>query len=225
MRLILIPGFGEDETIFERIQGKLPGEKLFLSLWQLLPNKSVKSLNVVVFARELIERFQINETDLIIGHSTGGWVALHIKNMVGCRIVQIASWTDETKIIVPVRNRYIIYFAAKTGLYLNNLMLRHTVKKYYQNKPSKEIFKTVYTKLIKGNRANVLNQLRLIFNPYPVQLSVHPNLAIHAKKDRIVRFPDGPAHVVDGDHFSLYTHPEQVYPPIADFIRQHYVKE
>ena len=97
MRLILIPGFGEDETIFDKIQDKLPGEKLFLSLWHLLPNKSVKSLNAAVFAKELIERYQINKTDLIIGHSTGGWIALHIKNLVGCRIVQIASWTDRNK--------------------------------------------------------------------------------------------------------------------------------
>ena len=103
-------------------------------------------------------------------------------------------------------------------------MLRRTVKKYYHNKPSKEIFKAVYTKLIKGNRANVLNQLRLIFNPYPGRLSVQPDVAIHAKKDRIVRFPDGPVHVVDGDHFSLYTYPGQVYPPIVDFIK-HYAKE
>src|SRR4051812_42225347 len=104
MRIILIAGFGEDESIFEKIQDKLPGERLSLSLWDLLPNKSIKSLNIGVFASELIRRFQISKTDLIIGHSTGGWIALHIKNIVGCPIVQIASWTDERKVIVPIAN-------------------------------------------------------------------------------------------------------------------------
>jgi hypothetical protein len=77
---------------------------------------------------------------------------------------------------------------------------------------------------MKGNRANVINQLRLIFNPYPGELSVQPDVRIHAKKDRVVRFPDGPVHEVEGDHFSLYTYPEQVYPPIVELISQ-YAKE
>lgn len=218
MRIILIPGLGEDEFIFEKIQDKLPGEIVLLSLWKLLPNKNVTSLNVVVFARELIERFQISKADLIIGHSTGGWVAIHIKNSVGCPIVQIASWTDGSKVIVPTTNRHLIYFAAKTGLFLNDYMLRRTVKKYYRNKPSREIFKKVFTRLMKGNRANVVNQLRLDFNPYPGKLYVQPDLRIHAKKDRVVRFPSEPTHEVEGDHFSLYTYPEQVYPPILSLI-------
>jgi hypothetical protein len=224
MRNILIPGFGEDEFIFERIHDKLPGEKLSLSLWNLLPDKSVKTLNAEVFAKDLIGLFQISNNDLIIGHSTGGWVALHIKNIVGCPIVQIASWTDKRKVITPFANRHIIYFTAKTGLFFNDFMLRRTIKKYYQDKPSKEIFKAIFTKLKNGNRANVVNQLRLIFNPYPGKLSVQPDLRIHARKDRVIRFPDGPVHEVDGDHFSLYTYPEQVYPPIVGFMNQ-YAKE
>jgi len=224
MRLILIPGFGEDETIFDKIHDKLPGEKLVLSFWQLLPNVSVKSLNTGLFAMELIERFQINKTDLIIGHSAGGWVALHIKNVVGCGIVQIASWTDESKVIAPVRNWQIIYLLAKTGLLLNSFMMQRTVKKYYQGKPSKEIFLAIFNKLANGNRENVLNQLRLVFKPSPGKLSVKSDLVIHARGDKIIRFPDGPVHEVAGDHFSLYTYPEQVYPPIVDFIK-HYTKE
>jgi len=72
MRIILIPGFGEDESIFKRIHDKLPGEKLSLSLWNLILNKSVKTLNAETFAKDLIERFQISNKDLIVGHSTGG---------------------------------------------------------------------------------------------------------------------------------------------------------
>ncbi len=224
MRIILIPGFGEDESIFEKIQDKLPSEKLFLSLWKLLPNKSVKTLNASVFARELVKRFQISKTDFIVGHSTGGWVALHIKNIVDCHIVQIASWTGKRKVLVPITNRHIIYFVAKIGLFFNDFTSYRIVKKYYQYKPSREIFKAVFAKLIKGNRANVINQLRLIFNPYPSKLLVQPDLSIHAREDKIVCFPDGSVHEVEGDHFSLYTHPEQVYPPIVELIKC-YAKE
>jgi hypothetical protein len=220
MRIILIAGFGEDESIFEKIQDKLPGDKLFLSLWELLPNESIKTLNAAVFARELTERFKISKADFVIGHSAGGWVALHIKNVVGCPIVQISSWSDKRKVIVPVRNRHIIYLAARTGLFLNDFVLRLIAKKYYGDKPSEEIFKAVFAKLIEGNRANVINQLRLIFNPYPGRLAVQPDLSIHARKDKIVSFPDGPVHEVAGDHFSLYTYPEQVYPPVVKLIER-----
>jgi len=221
MRILFIPGFGEEETIFDKIKDKLPGEKLFLSLWKLLPDKNIKDLNVTLFAKKLIVQFRITKHDLIIGHSTGGWVALHIKNIIGCPIVQIASWWDERKVIKPVANRHLIYFAAKWGLYLNRFVLRSTVKKLYQGKPSAPIFEAVFTRLMKGNRANVVNQMRLIFNPYPTKLTVKPDLSIHARKDTIIRFPDGPVHEVAGDHFSLYTYPEQVYLPILQFMQYH----
>lgn len=218
MRVIFIPGFGENETIFNKIAPELPGEKLFLSFWKLLPNKSIKNLQVTLFAKELIKEFTITKNDLIIGHSAGGWVALHIKNIIGCPIVQIASWWDEKKVVTFTTNRHLVYFAAKWGLYFNQFILRHIMKKYYKGKPSQAIFEAVFIRLITGNRANVVNQLRLIFNLYPVKLSVKPDLSIHAKGDTIIRFPDGAVYEVAGDHFSLYTYPEQVYPPILNFI-------
>lgn len=221
MRIIFIPGFGEDEFIFEKIQDKLPGEKLFLNLWRLLPDRPVKDLNVTRFAEELIQRFAITSNDIVIGHSTGGWVALHIKNIIGCPVVQISSWTNKRKVIVPTSNRHLIYFAAKTGLYLNRFVMRKSIEKFYEGKPSKEVFEKVFSRILTGNRANAVNQLRLIFNPYSKELSVVPDLRIHARKDSIVRLPDENVHEVEGDHFSLYTYPEQVYPPILDLINRH----
>lgn len=221
MRIIFIPGFGEDEFIFDNIQDRLPGEKLFLNLWRLLPNAPDRNLNAMNFAKLLVERYNITPADVVIGHSTGGWVALHIKNIVGCPVVQISSWTDKRKVIVPTSNRHLIYFAAKTGLYLNRFVMRQSIKKFYHGKPSKEIFEKIFIRVITGNRANAVNQLRLIFNPYPKELSALPDLRIHAKKDSIVRFPDENVNEVGGDHFSLYTYPEQVYPPILDLINRH----
>jgi pimeloyl-ACP methyl ester carboxylesterase len=219
MRIIFIPGLGEDEFIFEKLQNTLPGEELFLSLWKELPNHRVSNLNAMIFALDLIDRYQITANDLIIGHSTGGWVALYIKQVVGARVIQIASWTDRKKVVTPTSNRRIIYFAAQSGLYLNHFVLRYAIKKRYQGQPSKPVFEQVFKRLVAGNRANAVNQLRLIFNPVPVPLKVVPDLRIHAKADPIVHFPDGPVCEVPGDHFALYTYPEAVLQAIHQFLK------
>jgi hypothetical protein len=145
MKLIFIPGYGEDETIFDKIHLPLQGEKVFLNLWKLLPDKPWRELNVAVFARHLTAQYNISASDVLIGHSTGGWVALHIKHLVNCPVIQIASWTDRSKVVSPLSNRHLIYFAIKTGLYLNSFVLRRSVEKFYQDKPSKEIFIKVFT--------------------------------------------------------------------------------
>jgi hypothetical protein len=48
-----------------------------------------------------------------------------------------------------------------------------------------------------------------------------PDLRIHARADTIIRYPDEPALEVPGDHFSLHTHPREVYEPIRDFLAKH----
>jgi pimeloyl-ACP methyl ester carboxylesterase len=217
-RTVFIPGLGEDESIFEKIRGAFPGEKLCLSLWKELPDHPVPGLNVVSFARELAGKYRLTEKDLLVGHSTGGWVALHIKQLAGARAIQLASWTDRRKIIVPTTNRHLIYLAAQTGLCLNRYALRYASRRTYRNLPSRDVFEQVFTRLITGNRANTLNQLKLIFNPVAERISVKPDLRIHARGDQVVRYPDEPACEVPGDHFSLYTHPGEVIALIQQFI-------
>lgn len=220
MRLFFIPGFGEDASIFDKITPHLPGEKVFLDPWLLAGDQARPGLTALEYARELTARFGISRQDAVIGHSTGGWVALHIKHLVGCPVVQIASWTDPRKVVTPVSNRHAIYWFVRNGLYFTPFMLRLLVWLGYRNKPSEEIFSAVFRRLIAGNKDNVVNQLRLIFNPVEEAVTAAPDLRIHARADSIVRYPDEPALEVPGDHFTLYTHPEKVYRPIAAFLRE-----
>jgi pimeloyl-ACP methyl ester carboxylesterase len=220
MRLFFVPGFGEEESIFEKVAPHIPGEKTFLNPWLLAGNQPRPGLNALVYARELSGRFGITKNDVVIGHSTGGWVALHLKHLTGCTAVQIASWTDPGKVIRPVPNRRLIYWASDSGLYFNSFVKRLIVQLRYRNKPSREIFSRVFTRLSEGNKHNVTNQLRLIFNPVPEAVTVQPDLRIHARADSIIRFPDEPVVEVPGDHFTLYTHPEKVYRPVLSLLQE-----
>ena len=221
MRLIFITGFGEDEFIFDHLHPLLPGEKLFLNLWNDLPDTPRTEINAALFASELIQRYNITANDVILGHSTGGWIALFIKQKIHCSIVQLSSWIDQGKVNAPVSSRHLLFFFARTGLYFNSFIFRWTLKRFYQNNPSAAVFEKVFLRLISGNKENRVNQLRLVFNPVKERVTATPNLCIHARKDPIVRFPDGPVHEVPGDHFSLYTYPEAVAEPINQFLRTH----
>ncbi|WP_224998661.1 alpha/beta fold hydrolase [Cesiribacter sp. SM1] len=224
MRLLFIPGFGEDPSIFSSIQDHLPGEKVFLDYWELLGKEPRPELNPLLFAEELVEQYGITSHDVVIGHSTGGWVAYYIKHLVNCPIVQIASWTDMDRVVSPVQNRHLIYSFVKRGLYFNPLVRHYIVWKKYRNKPSAGIFNSVFKRLSREDSYKVINQMRLIFNPGYVKLKVQPDLRIHAREDSIILFPDQYAVEVPGDHFSLWTYPEEVYSPIVKFLEEQQAK-
>lgn len=215
-RLIFIHGFGESERIFDKIAPALGGQQVMVDVWQALGNNPRPDLNVADFAKELINRFGISPQDVVIGHSMGGWIAYHIKAHVGCRIVQIGSWTHFDRVISPVRSGKTIYWLTRNGLYINRFQ-GWLFAMTYRGLPSHQIFVDSFADLVKGNKENVVSQLKLIFEP-SAPLSVSPDLRIHAKADKIILPPKEPYHEVPGDHFTLVTFPETVIAPIRAFL-------
>lgn len=219
MRIFFIPGFGEEVSVFDKIRSFIQGEKVFIDNWTLLADVPEKGLTVLMYAKYLTEHFQIKKEDVLIGHSMGGWIALYIKRLVSCRIIQIASWTDSRKVIKVPLERHLMYWLVKRGWGFNRLALYILVWQHYKNKPSREIFIAIFERLRRGNKAIAAKQLMVIFNPVKKTANVNPDLRIHAKADHIVTYPDQSFHEVPGDHFTLYTYPETVYRPIVGFLK------
>lgn len=179
-----------------------------------------QGLTALLYAQYLTKYLDLEKEDVIIGHSMGGWVALHVKHLVGCCIVQISSWTDSRKIInVPVV-RHLMYWLAKRGIDFNSFVLRILVWLHYNNKPSCKIFIATFERLRTGNKKIAAKQLMVIFNSVKEAVTVTADLRIHAKGDRIVNSPDQDFYAVPGDHFSVYTYPEAVYKPIVEFLKR-----
>lgn len=218
MRIIFIHGFGENEAIFDKIAPFISGNHFLLNVWELVGDIPRKNLNVLDFAESLVEKYNIRQNDVIIGHSMGGWIAYHIKHFTGSPIIQIASWTGSDRPILPIKNAKIIYWVTRNGLLFNGFMKRDAVRKAYQGKLSRQVFEETYDRLTEGNKENVINQLRIILTPVPVKITVKPDLRIHAKADLVIRTPREEFHEVPGDHFTLQTHPETVYKPIVAFL-------
>jgi pimeloyl-ACP methyl ester carboxylesterase len=218
MRLIFIPGFGETQRIFSQIAPQLPGEHLFIENQDLLGSQPMPSLTAIGYARMLIERHHITSADWVIGHSMGGWIAYAIKHLTGCSIVQIASWTDPAKVVLPVKSPAIIYWLVRKGWYLNRFNKRLLLRLAYRNKPSAQIFSEVFQHLIDSPTNYVINQLRIILNPLEERIDGQPEVVIHSEKDTIIRYPDHRVSTVSGDHFTLITHPEEVIKVIRPFL-------
>lgn len=217
MALIFIHGFGETPEVFQAIAERLPGEKRYIDLWEALGNEKRPNLNVIDFCKELIERFEISADDVVVGHSLGGKLAWHIKHVQGNTALQIASWTDQAKLNLPIKNPKAMVWLAQNGFMFTQLTKKYLLSKY--NRPdTHDIYDETFERLIQGNRNCTVNQLRLVVESIDTSVSVQPDLRVHAKRDNIVRYPSEAFVEVPGDHFSLMTHPEEVSLVILEFL-------
>lgn len=219
MRIIFIPGLGEDELIFSKLIPLIDGEKVVLNTWQLLGDQPRGKTNALEFAKEVMKRYHITKEDVIIGHSMGGLIAYCLKMLTGCRIVQIASYTNHDRLIVPISSHTLIKMGVKSRIFFNPLVKWLIVKMQYNKKPSKGVLSYVFDLLKEGNKHNVINQLKVALTPLKINTSIQPDLRIHSRGDKIVRPPKESYYEVPGDHFSLFTHPEQVAAAINQFFR------
>lgn len=217
MRIIFIPGLGEEKWIFDKIKPFIKGEKVFIDNFRLLGEVFEDNLNALTYADFLIKEFTITKDDVIVGHSLGGWVAFFIKYRVACSIIQLSSFTDVKKAFKPA-NRNIIYWLAQNGIGLNKFVMKLILYLGYRDDPSSEVIKAIFTKLMHSDKNTLVKQLKVVFNPVVQPSFTSPDLRMHARKDHLVRPPDESYIEIPGDHFALYTFPNLVYPEINHFL-------
>jgi pimeloyl-ACP methyl ester carboxylesterase len=218
-RLLLLPGYLEDGTIFDTLRPLLPPARVevielepALSQWQ--PRGSVSA---VTLARYLAERYSIAPADMVIGHSMGGWIAAHIKAETGAAAVLLSSFTDQHKVVAASRNPLLLGLYAYLGLGRNR-WLRERAKRQYQFEESRTLYAQLADGMVRIPRRHVHRQLQVLFAPVP-PLAVLPELRVHALADNVVRPPDEPFLEIPGDHFAHYYYPALVAGAIKEVMR------
>jgi pimeloyl-ACP methyl ester carboxylesterase len=218
-RLLLLPGYLEDGTIFDTLRPLLPPARVevielepALSQWQ--PSGAVSAMTL---ARYLAERYSITSADMVIGHSMGGWIAAHIKAETGATAVLLSSFTDQHKVVAASRNPLLLGLYAYLGLGRNR-WLRERAKRQYQFEESQTLYAQLADGMVRIPRRHVHRQLQVLFASVP-PLAVLPELRVHALADNVVRPPDEPFLEIPGDHFAHYYYPALVAAAIKEVMR------
>jgi pimeloyl-ACP methyl ester carboxylesterase len=215
LRILLIHGYVENPAIFDTLAPLLPTDTNQVRLdlatecadWN--PSSPVNAFTISQF---LSKKYQIGRADVVIGHSMGGWIGANIKQLTGCRLIQLASWTDQAKIISPLRNLTVLRFMARTGLSQHRAVLNY-LQKPYPFTESRALLISLVQGIADLDSGYLFQQQCILFAPVP-PLTIRPDLRIHARPDNIVRPPDEPYTEVPGDHFSLVFHA----PIVAEII-------
>lgn len=228
-RLLLLPGFGEDERIFRNVINYFGAYDVeVLDYSDVLPFFSYKSIQLQSFIEAIIKSYDISAKDILIGHSLGGFIAHHIRQRVGCPICMHSSFTDPAKIKVLIGNKFLIKKTIRNGLFRSS-MFKKGARLLHSADASKEDMEHVLEKLGNYGSANILKLVYLFFNRKKRFLNwlrsnpdydFLPNLIIHPKSDNIVNPPDEDYFEVNGNHFSISTHPQQSIFIISNWLRE-----
>ncbi|WP_375443875.1 alpha/beta fold hydrolase [uncultured Fibrella sp.] len=220
LRLIYIHGYVEDPSIFDNLAPLLPAESVLkLNLQDEFArwNPDDQTVNVSTLATYLAKTHQISASDVVIGHSMGGWIAANLKAQTGCRAVLIASYTDQKKLITFTHNIQVVRLLLKVGVVQSQWFARYTLKKYPFNE-SRVLHKTLIGTMTSQPRRYIYQQLRVLLAPSPIP-PASPDLRIHARPDNIVRRPDEGYVETPGDHFNLVFYPDTVAAPILALLK------
>lgn len=215
-RIILLPGYGEDERIFRHLEATLASYRyVIVDYKRILPHFKPSNIKLERFIKRLIFTYCITERDILIGHSLGGYLAHHIRQVTGCEACLHSSFVHPSKIKILLRSQAIIKHTVGRGV-LNTPLAKAITQWRYQNQPSAQEIDQVMHLLDEYGPEDVLKLTLLFFRRRKRTLgwlrstpayALPPSLIIHPASDRVVAAPDLPHHSIPGDHFSIVTHP------------------
>lgn len=209
-KIFLLPGFGENEKCFRNLRPFLKNFELVdvdyrpslkkLDLWNTKPSG---------LAKVLIDNYQIQPNDLLVGHSMGGYFSHNISILNGNRTCLIGSFTDTNKIIRFTQNQLINHFVTGSGLIKTNLM-RDYIQSRTRSAAIKKEMLSIHNNFHSFTNDAMLKMSILSFGEDLPPAQVEP-FHIHAMDDTVVRPPSAPFEKVRGGHFSIVFHPDEVY--------------
>lgn len=215
-RLFLLHGYVEDRTIFDPLRPLLPPAARAALVDVEMEDAFGKwqprgPLNAAVLARHLVELYQITKDDVLIGHSMGGWIAAHVKQLVGCPIILLGSFTDQTKIVSKTRSPWLLGLFVKTGLMQSGFM-RRRLQREYRRDESRALHSQLIDGMARYRRRYVHQQLQVLFAPAP-PLRIQADLRLHARRDNISARPTSPTWSCRATILPITTTPSRPSPP------------
>ncbi|MBO0932166.1 alpha/beta hydrolase [Fibrella aquatilis] len=217
-RLVFIHGNLDVPTSFDALLPLLPAaQTLCINLendfnsWDAAVPVTARTV-----AQRVVQAYGISPRDVLIGHSMGGWIAAHVKELIGVRVIQLSSWTDPRKIRSPLQRLSLIRWVVSTGVVQHPFSIR-AAKLLYPFPASRTRVRASLDRLQRIDPAYLMWQYELIFNAVP-PLTVLPDLRIHARHDIVIAPPDQPYVRVSGNHQIHANNPHDVARAISEFL-------
>ena len=219
-RLIFIHGNLDVPTSFDALLPLLPATNTLCINLEDDFNAWDPALPVTVrtVAQHVAQAYNIGPDDLLIGHSMGGWIAAHMKEMTGAQVIQLSSWTDPHKVRSPLKRLSLIRWIVNTGVVQHPLCIG-LARALYPFPASRTRIRASLLRLQQINPAYLMWQYELIFNPVP-PLTVLPDLRIHARHDIVIAPPDEPYVNVWGNHQIHANNAPGVAKAISTFLSE-----
>jgi len=217
-RLFLLPGFGEDTFCFNEIIPYIKGYEIIHIDYRISLNKFIfPIITRKQFCKRLIEQYNIQAEDKLLGHSMGGYFAFQIRELIGCEICMASSFNDTKKVIhvVPKFPR-TTQFGAITGL-----IKIPFIRKYMLSKIKDEQYRSVQEYIMQNFNRFTNKELGLMTEMLYDKsiISSLPNpLRIHDRKDKVIAPPDEAYIQIDGGHFCLDLYPKESFEAMKDFF-------
>jgi len=217
-RIVLLPGFGEDKRIFRKIAPYLNDyELLHIDYRTVLQQFTPENIDIKSFVKALREHYAIDENDILIGHSLGGFISHYLHQQLGCANCLIASFTNPKKIRLPYNYKKLVKWLTEKGLFTSNT-LKSLVRMTYHWSDSMTELKNSLEVFEQYGKQDIHKLIQLL---YPKRRSFlqwllpnpklsPPSLILHPAKDSIVAPPDEAYVKLPGNHFSPATHPQIV---------------
>lgn len=173
-------------------------------------------VTVKAVAERVAQAYRIGPDDILIGHSMGGWIAAHVKELTGATVIQLSSWTDPRKVKAPIRQLGLIRTIVNSGIVQHPVCIG-VAKRLYPFQQSRARIQAALDRVQHMNPAYMIWQYELIFTAVP-PLTTLPDLRIHDPRDRVISPPDEPFINVPGRHKIHATNAPGVAEAIVAFL-------
>ncbi|ARK11385.1 alpha/beta fold hydrolase [Fibrivirga algicola] len=217
-RLILIHGNLDIPASFDALLPSLP--PTVVRCIDLEADFNAWDTTQPVTARTVAERvaqaYRITASDVLIGHSMGGWVAAHVKELTGATVIQLSSWTNPRKIKSPLRRVDLIRKIVNSGIVQHPFCIG-LAKRLYPFRESRVRIQAALDRVQRMNPAYMIWQYELIFSDAP-PLTRLPDLRLHDRRDPVIAPPDEPFINVPGNHKIHVTNTPAVAEAINAFL-------
>jgi hypothetical protein len=218
-KIFLLPGYGANERSFRHIRPFLAGHSMVdIDYRPVLQNMPLLGFSGRKLAKKLISTYNIRREDKLIGHSMGGYLSYHIRQIQGNKICMIASFSDPSRVIHLFDLPYLTPLLAGTGFSKTGL-----AKKYLQSqvagKPYAFELMEIADNFSTFSNGDLYKMTLMTLEKDQSEGDACP-LRIHSKEDRVVRPPNEPYIEVEGGHFCLNLFPEMVVEAMRPFLEK-----